>query len=411
MAELPLVLISPWTAFYSQPAEYFRPVEHELQEFGWKKRSLLGKLFGKKSVLSIHDMIDKWDLDNSVIVKFLGDEFYLFSFPLESDFIKVWSHGTVFAEGLCLAVRRWCPGLELDSKSMSYTQMWMKLPDLDRCYWTNEVLSMMASSAGQPIAIDTSSSDEARVCIEVDVNEPLVTGVHVDDGEGGFWQSFRYEIPGLCFHCGRIGHKREYCPHPRRRNKQTYGSHNLAPRREHGLRPLRYFSWHRPDAGWVKLNFDGSFKGRTGRAGGGGLLRDAQGSFIAAFATPLDTSNSLIAEIGALEGGLRLALKLNVERILIEGDSKITIEMLNGKREATGEEEKSLMTHIHELLQGFQEVTARHEFREANRPADHLANIATQAHEPMEWHPHPPHSLLPFLHHDQFSRVVPRLVL
>ncbi|KAL6340269.1 hypothetical protein AAG906_040705 [Vitis piasezkii] len=190
--------------------------------------------------------------------------------------------------------------------------MWIKLPDLDR-YWTNEVLSMMASSAGQPIAIDTSSSDEARVYIEVDVNEPLVTGVHVDDGEEDSGRVSATRFRGCASTVEELATRENIVrPHPRRRNMQTYGSHNLAPRREHGLRPF---------------------------AGGGGLLRDAQGSFIAAFATPLDTSNSLMAEIGALEGGLRLALKLNVERILIEGDSKITTEMLNGKRKPQGRRE------------------------------------------------------------------------
>ena len=57
----------------------------------------------------------------------------------------------------------------------------------------------------------------------------------------------------------------------------------------------------------MKLNFDGSFKGRTGRAGVRGVLRGADNSFVAAFATPLDMSSELMAEIGVLQNGLRLA--------------------------------------------------------------------------------------------------------
>ena len=48
-------------------------------------------------------------------------------------------------------------------------------------------MHIMASSAGQPIAVDFGV---IRVCIEVgDVNEPLVTGV--EDGDGGFWSMDR----------------------------------------------------------------------------------------------------------------------------------------------------------------------------------------------------------------------------
>ena len=393
---------------------------------------LLGKLLGKKTCLSMDHVLDAWDLEDGVVTESLGDGFFLFSFGSKSDMIKAWSRGTVYGEGECLLVRKWCPGVQLDIKIMSYVQVWIQLPDLDLDLdldgqGREEAVHIIASSAGQPIAVDFSGGggggdDVIRVCIEVDVNQPLVSGVEVDDGDGGFWQSFRCEVSGFCFDCGRLDHKREHCPHHSRRrnrgstlNNSTYGSHNLAPRREEQYKrqaPVHYFSWHRPAAGWVKLNFDGSFKGRTGRAGGGGVLRGADGSFIAAFAAPLETSSALMAEIGALQNGLRLALKLNVKRISIEGDSKITVEMLTGKREPKGEEESSVMSYTRQLLEGFEETTARHEFREANRSADHLANMAAEAADAsMEWHHHPPHSLLPFLLHDQLTMVVPRLIL
>lgn len=193
-------------------------------------------------------------------------------------------------------------------------------------------------------------------------------------------------------------------------SRKDYGTHNLVTGMQHGVTHLQYFSWRRPDSGWMKLNFDGSFKGRTGKAGAGGILRDQSGSFIACAAFPLDVSCSLMAEMRALECGLKLASELDVDRIVIEGDSKITIEMLSGKREAKNEEQKSCIHRIHELSKDFQEAVTRHEFREANSSADDLANMAAQLHVSKEWHHFPPHSLRPFLHHDKCSRVVPRLL-
>ena len=49
----------------------------------------------------------------------------------------------------------------------------------------------------------------ARLCIQVDVDKPLITTVMI----GKFQQSITYEgIYNLCFECGRMGHKREVCP-------------------------------------------------------------------------------------------------------------------------------------------------------------------------------------------------------
>nr|WMB96790.1 reverse transcriptase [Solanum melongena]WMB97012.1 reverse transcriptase [Solanum aethiopicum] len=48
----------------------------------------------------------------------------------------------------------------------------------------------------------------ARVCVEVDLNKPLVPRIHVD----GQWQSVEYEgLPMICFKCGRTGHRD--CPY------------------------------------------------------------------------------------------------------------------------------------------------------------------------------------------------------
>lgn len=41
--------------------------------------------------------------------------------------------------------------------------------------------------------------------------------------------------------------------------------------------------WNRLAAGWVKLNMDGSCRGNPGNSGGGGVIRDAEGNFLAGF--------------------------------------------------------------------------------------------------------------------------------
>ena len=97
--------------------------------------------------------------------------------------------------------------------------------------------------------MDFFGGDVIRVCIEVYMNQPLVKGVKVDNGDGAFWKTFRYEVSRLCYDCGRLDHKQEHCSYPCPRNRGSksninYGSHSLAPRREHESQLIHYFSWH-----------------------------------------------------------------------------------------------------------------------------------------------------------------------
>nr|DAD29471.1 TPA_asm: hypothetical protein HUJ06_030939 [Nelumbo nucifera] len=174
---------------------------------------------------------------------------------------------------------------------------------------------------------------------------------------------------------------------------------------------LRYVCWSPAPSPWVKLNFDGSNKRRASRSGAGGLLRGAEGHFIAAFVMPLVAVNDpLIAEAWGLWHGLQLAFRLQIRCIWIEGDSRLMMEMVNDLREPQSEV-KSLVKECQSLLKQFKGWVARHEYREANQSADHLANLAVYADECEEWYNEPPPSLSPFLQDDFMGRLSPRLVL
>ena len=68
---------------------------------------------------------------------------------------------------------------------------------------------------GKVLRIDAHTALEARgkyarLCIQVDINKPLINNVLI----GRFEQQVVYEgIHKLCFGCGRIGHKKDACPH------------------------------------------------------------------------------------------------------------------------------------------------------------------------------------------------------
>lgn len=75
-----------------------------------------------------------------------------------------------------------------------------------------------------------------------------------------------------------------------------------------------------PPPGWLKLNFDDSFKNDTGKAGIGGLIRDPYGNMIMAYAAEVCVKHPLETELLALQRGISHANEMDASAIQIEGD-------------------------------------------------------------------------------------------
>ena len=83
------------------------------------------------------------------------------------------------------------------------------------------------------------------------------------------------------------------------------------PRNNHCM-ITKHIRWEKPALGWMKLNTDGSFDDLLGVAGGGGLIRDEQGNWVAGYTRRVGRSNSFIAKAWALRDGLMLCSQLNL---------------------------------------------------------------------------------------------------
>ncbi|KAK1603892.1 hypothetical protein QYE76_027565 [Lolium multiflorum] len=80
--------------------------------------------------------------------------------------------------------------------------------------------------------------------------------------------------------------------------------------------------WAKPPDGMLKLNVDGAYMAQTGSAGVGIILRRSDGSIVFTACRSLRLcSSALEAEISACIEGVRLALELNQDGILVETDS------------------------------------------------------------------------------------------
>ena len=84
------------------------------------------------------------------------------------------------------------------------------------------MLKEISESIGKVLRIDSYTTMEAygryaRLCIQVDINRPLVNSILICH----FEQVVTYKgIQKLCFSCGRIEHKIEACPYTIRKEKE-----------------------------------------------------------------------------------------------------------------------------------------------------------------------------------------------
>lgn len=145
----------------------------------------------------------------------LGEEFFLTRFSCKDDHAKVLRNGPWFIGEHFLSLRPWEPNFKPSTTKVSAIAVWVRLNELPIEYYDVEVLKQIGNSIGKILRIDTHTAAEARgrfarLCVQVDIDKPLVTNISI----GGLHQPVNYEgIHRLCFSCGRIGHRKDGCPH------------------------------------------------------------------------------------------------------------------------------------------------------------------------------------------------------
>jgi ribonuclease HI len=124
------------------------------------------------------------------------------------------------------------------------------------------------------------------------------------------------------------------------------------------------------------LFFDGALKGNPGPSGGGVILAPS-GSTRTTFAWGLGTQTNNSAEFYALWQALRQALSLNIQAILVFGDSKLVVQVMRTKTKPSSLQSNRIYQKILVLAGKFQTINCFHVLRHLNKQADHEANYAT----------------------------------
>ncbi|CAN1732286.1 Putative ribonuclease H protein At1g65750 [Linum perenne] len=138
-------------------------------------------------------------------------------------------------------------------------------------------------------------------------------------------------------------------------------------------RQARLIGWRPTEEGWYSLNSDGSLYKNPTSSAAGGIIRDDNGRFIAAFSANLGVCSIMRYELRAIVEGMKLAWSKGVRRLRIQTDSKAAVAMLSKPYNANSQH-AGLIEHFSELSSRDWQISIHHIYREANCAADHLAN-------------------------------------
>ena len=128
---------------------------------------------------------------------------------------NVLNGGPWFIREHFLSIRRWEPKFKPTKVSCSLVAVWIRLPKLPFEYYELAILKEIGNAIGPVLRIDSNTASEARgryarICVQIDLCKPLINQILLD----GLVQEIQYEgVHSLCFSCGRVGHRKDGCPH------------------------------------------------------------------------------------------------------------------------------------------------------------------------------------------------------
>ncbi|XP_042003876.1 uncharacterized protein LOC121752853 [Salvia splendens] len=143
-----------------------------------------------------------------------------------------------------------------------------------------------------------------------------------------------------------------------------------------GRRPKRRITraskicWAVPRPNCMKVNTDGAYSATRYIAGGGGVIRDADGRLIFTFSDSFAALSSLEAEFKAFEQGIIAAVRFG-NNIWMETDATSIVRIITSEEQVPAEIRHSIR-RIKHLCKGLN-IMVSYIAREGNKPADFLA--------------------------------------
>ncbi|KAK9983154.1 hypothetical protein SO802_032679 [Lithocarpus litseifolius] len=168
--------------------------------------------------------------------------------------------------------------------------------------------------------------------------------------------------------------------------------------------------WSKPQIGWVKLNTDGSVFGDPMKAGGGGIIRNSEGDWVAGFVKKFGNVSSSTAELWALKEGLLMAKQMGFDNLCVDLDAAFLVYLITNPTVAQLNLEP-LLSDCRNLTKAFSNCRVEHVYREANNCADKLAKMGADLYTDHLFLYNPPPVVVDLLLLDKAGHFCNRLIV
>jgi probable phosphoglycerate mutase len=124
------------------------------------------------------------------------------------------------------------------------------------------------------------------------------------------------------------------------------------------------------------MQFDGCSKGNPGKAGSGAVIYKNKSEIWGKSLFIGDKNTNNEAEYMGLIIGLEEAINIGIKDLYVEGDSLLVIKQMKGLYKVKAENLYKLYEKAKKLEKQFTSVSYNHVYRDKNKRADELSNMA-----------------------------------
>lgn len=124
------------------------------------------------------------------------------------------------------------------------------------------------------------------------------------------------------------------------------------------------------------MQFDGCSKGNPGKAGSGAVIYKNKSEIWGKSLFIGDKNTNNEAEYIGLIIGLEEAINIGIKDLYVEGDSLLVIKQMKGLYKVKAENLYKLYEKAKKLEKQFTSVSYNHVYRDKNKRADELSNMA-----------------------------------
>ncbi|XP_022002776.1 uncharacterized protein LOC110900170 [Helianthus annuus] len=208
------------------PRESVRMVQDKMAN------TLFGYFLGDRVAYPVVDYFVRNNWKKYGIMKSMmnANGYFFFKFAEEAGMMRVLEDGPWIIRSQPLFLNIWSPTTKLEKKEVKKVQIWVKIHDVPIAAYTEDGLSMLATTIGEPKLLDSYTtsmcmdmwgrSSYARALIEVsaekNLREEITMAIPVLEGDGFIKESMSVEYewyPLRCAHCCVFCHSDDNCPH------------------------------------------------------------------------------------------------------------------------------------------------------------------------------------------------------